>query len=474
MDKGLTIQEAGRRLRSGKISSQELTKQYLENIKKSDYNAYVSVNEEGALEDAEAADKAIKGGATHPLTGIPIAVKDVISTKGLRTTASSKILDNYIPPFDATVIKKLKKQYAIIIGKTNLDEFAMGSSTENSAYGPTLNPADKTRVPGGSSGGSAAATAGDLCVAALGSDTGGSIRQPASLCGIYGFKPTYGRVSRYGLLAMASSLDQIGPLTKTATDAKTLYQAISGYDETDSNSLKESPGKAKPVKGLRIGLPKEFFESEGLDDGVRRSVEKGIEMLKRLGCAVKEVSLPTSPFALAVYYIIMPVEVASNLSRYDGIKYGESVIGKAKTLQDVYLETRSRYFGEEAKRRIVLGTYVSSAGYYEAYYGKAQKARVAIREDFQRTFDDVDVIAGPTAPTPAFKFGEKSDDPLQMYLSDIYTVPVNLAGIPSISVPVEPVDGLPVGMQLSGRYDDDDTLLDLAVAYENYIGGNRG
>ncbi len=474
MDNGLTVKDAGRDLRSGKISSRELTKQYLVKIKESDLNAYVGLNEKGALWEAEVADKVIKRGDIHPLTGIPMAIKDVISTKGLRTTASSKILDNYIPPFDATVIKKLKGQNAVILGKTNLDEFAMGSSTENSAYSPTLNPVDKTRVPGGSSGGSAAAVAGDLCVTALGSDTGGSIRQPASLCGIYGFKPTYGRVSRYGLLAMASSLDQIGPLTKSAADAKTLYQAISGYDAMDSTSLKVSPQKARSIKGLRVGLPKEFFESDGLDDKVRRSVENGIDALKKLGCTVREVSLPTSSFALAVYYIIMPVEVASNLSRYDGIKYGESVIGHAKTLLDVYLETRSRYFGEEAKRRIVLGTYVSSAGYFDAYYGKAQKARDAIRADFQRTFSDVDVIAGPTSPTPAFKFGEKSDNPLQMYLSDIYTVPVNLAGIPSISVPVESVDGLPVGMQLSSRFDDDETLLNLAIAYENIIGGKNG
>jgi len=474
MSKGLTINKARDALRSRKTSAVELTRDSISNIKKSDLNAFVTVDEKGALAAAAAADQAIKNSHAQPLTGIPLAIKDVVSTKGLRTTASSKILDNYIPPFDATVIEKLKAQNAVILGKTNLDEFAMGSSTENSAYGSTLNPADKGRVPGGSSGGSAAAVAGDLCVAALGSDTGGSIRQPASLCGIYGFKPTYGRVSRNGLLAMASSLDQIGPLTKTAVDAKILFEAISGYDELDSTSHKKPPVKARPIEGLRVGLPIEYFESDGLDNSVRRSVEKGIDALKKTGCVVKEINLPASPFALAVYYIIMPVEVASNLSRFDGIKYGSSVMGYAKTLQDVYVKTRSKYFGAEAKRRIVLGTYVSSAGYYDAYYGQAQKAREAIKKEFERVFREVDVIAGPTSPTPAFKLGEKVNDPLQMYLSDIYTVPVNLAGIPSISVPVEPVDGLPVGMQLTGRFDDDATILDLAVAYENNIGGNRG
>lgn len=479
--RGLTIAEAARKLRQGEVSSVELTKDYLAKINRSDLNAFVTVDREGALAAAKQADILLQGQTgTQTLTGVPLAIKDVISTKGIRTTACSKILDNYTPPFDATVITKLKQKGAVILGKTNLDEFAMGSSTENSAYGPTLGPIDKKRVPGGSSGGSAAAVAADLCLAALGSDTGGSIRQPASFCGVTGFKPTYGRVSRYGLIAMASSLDQIGPLAKDALDAKILFEAIGGYDRLDATSLKDELPAAQKIQNLKIGLPKEFFQSRGLDEKVKRSVEEGVNFLEKLGCQIKDVSLPTSPFALAIYYLIMPVEVASNLARYDGIKYGLSSIEEARNLLAVYSKTRSKYFGSEPKRRIILGTYASSAGYYEAYYGQAEKARAALVQDFKKVFDQVDVVAGPTAPTPPFKFGEKTDDPLTMYLSDIYTVPVNLAGLPSISLPVlpvgrqvrqagvptRPVNNLPVGLQLTGPRDSDLTLLELAIGLE--------
>lgn len=470
----MTIVEAIKKLHQRELSSFELTKHYLEKIEKSPLNAFLTVDKE-ALRTANEADKILKTEQNlQPLTGIPLAIKDNISTADLRTTAASQILDNYIPPYEATVIKKLKAQKAIILGKTNLDEFAMGSSTENSAYGPTLNPIDNKRVPGGSSGGSAAAVASDLCLGALGSDTGGSIRQPASLCGIVGFKPTYGRVSRYGLLAMASSLDQIGPLAKTASDAKILFEAIEGHDEKDATSIKEPLPKAKEIKELTIGIPQEYFETDGLNKGVRGSVQEGIKALKELGCKTKEVSLLTSPYTLAVYYIIMPVEVASNLARYDGIKYGSSAMAKAKNLAEVYFGTRSQFFGKEAKRRLILGTYTSSAGYYEAYYGQAEKARFEVVRDFEMVFKEVDVIVGPTSPTTAFKIGEKTDDPLQMYLGDIYTVPVNLAGLPSISVPVKPAKGLPVGMQLTGPRDSDLTLLELAIAFENLQGDKSG
>lgn len=463
----MTIALAAKKLHQRKLSSVELTRECLKKIEKSLLNAFITVDSEGALEAAKEADKVLGTGQNvQLLTGIPLSIKDVISTAGLRTTAASKILDNYIPPFNATVIKKLKAQKAVILGKTNCDEFAMGSSTENSAFGPTLNPIDKTRVPGGSSGGSAVAVAGDLCLGSLGSDTGGSIRQPASFCGIVGFKPTYGRVSRFGLLAMASSLDQIGPLTKTAADAKTLFEAIAGYDKLDATSIKTELPHTKKVSELTIGLPKEYFESDGLDKGVRESVEEGIETLKKLGCKVKNVSLSTSPYALAIYYIIMPVEVSSNLARYDGIKYGMSTINKAKDLLEVYIQTRSSYFEAEAKRRIILGTYASSAGYYEAYYGQAEGARALLAQDFNRVFKEVDVIVGPTSPTVAFKLGEKTEDPLSMYLSDIYTVPVNLAGLPSISIPIEPARGLPVGMQLTGPRNSDLTILELAIEFE--------
>ena len=462
-----TIALAAGQLRAKKVSSVELTRRYLRRIAASKLNAFTTVDEKVALTSAKAADDLIANGEPAPLTGIPLAVKDVIITKGLRTTASSKILGNYIPPYDATVVAKLRAQKAVILGKTNLDEFAMGSSTENSAYGPTLNPLDLERVPGGSSGGSAAAVAGDLCLGSLGSDTGGSIRQPASLCGLYGFKPTYGRVSRYGLLAMASSLDQIGPLAKTAVDAKILFEAIAGHDKLDATSIAKPLPKAGDVRKLNIGIPKEYFESGGLSKSVRQSVEVGIERLKGLGCRTKSVSLPTSPHALAVYYLIMPVEAASNLARFDGIKYGASTIRRSKTLAEVYSKTRSQFFGGEVKRRIILGTYVSSAGYYDAFYKQAEKARVVITQDFERVFREVDVIVGPTAPTTAFKLGEKTDDPLAMYLSDIYTVPINLAGLPSISVPTGLVDGLPVGMQITGAKDADLTILNLAIAYDD-------
>jgi len=431
--------------------------------------AYITLTVEKAYDMAREAENAIFSGKKSLLTGIPIAVKDNICTKGILTTCASKILYNFYPPYESTVTSKLLNNKYILIGKTNMDEFAMGSSTENSGFHVTKNPWDLERVPGGSSGGSAAAVAADECIAALGSDTGGSIRQPASFCGVVGLKPTYGRVSRFGLVAFASSLDQIGPITKCVADAALLMNVISGHDPMDSTSAPIESSDfteylGKEVKGIKIGIPKEYF-IEGMDKEVEERIKDAIKELESLGCIPVEISLPHTEYAVATYYIIATSEASSNLARYDGVKYGLRVQGK--DLLEMYMKTRSRGFGTEVKRRIMLGTYSLSAGYYEAYYKKAQQVRTLIKNDFEKAFEKVDFIVTPTAPSPAFKIGEKIDDPLQMYLSDIFTISVNLAGVPAISIPCGFSEkGLPVGLQIIGKPFDEAGILQLAYAYE--------
>ena len=431
--------------------------------------AYITLTREEAHRMAEHAQDAIISHRTALLTGIPIAVKDNMCTRGIRTTCASKILDNFIPPYESTVTGKLKDQNYILTGKTNLDEFAMGSSTENSGFHTSRNPWDPERVPGGSSGGSAAAVAAGECIAALGSDTGGSIRQPASLCGVVGLKPTYGRVSRYGLVAFASSLDQIGPITKDVSDAAAMLTVISGHDPLDSTSAPvEAPDFAeslgKDIKGLRIGIPKECF-IEGIDKDVEQAVRAAIKKLESLGAKAVEVSLPNTGYAIATYYILATSEASSNLARYDGVKYGFRESGK--DLIEMYMNTRAKGFGPEVKRRIMLGTYALSSGYYDAYYKKAQQVRTLIKNDFDNAFKEVDAVITPTVPTPAFRIGEKAADPLQMYLSDIFTISVNLAGVPGISIPCGFTgDNLPVGLQIIGRHFDEATVLKIAFAYE--------
>lgn len=480
----ITIKKAAEMLKNGEVSSTDLTKYYLERIKKFNpkINAYICVLEKEALKQAEESDKryAISHKRLSEIDGVPIAIKDNMCMDGTKTTAGSKMLENFTAPYDATVISKLLKSGAVILGKTNMDEFAMGSSTETSHFGPTKNPWDTERVPGGSSGGSAAAVAGDLCVAALGSDTGGSIRQPASLCGINGLKPTYGTVSRYGLLAMASSLDQIGPMTKTAEDAEILYNIIKGYDEKDSTSVnvkdQRSNVKQNPnnkIENLKIGIPKEYF-SEGLDEDVKKVIEENIAKLKKEGVEFVDVSLPNAKYALSCYYIIMPVEVASNLARFDGIKYGYSAANNEKVISinllEGYINSRSEGFGEEVKRRIMLGTYASAAGYIDQFYAKAQKVRALVKKDFDDALEKCDFILGPVSPTTAFKLGEKTDDPLTMYLSDIYTIAINLAGVPAMSVPAGLSNDLPVGLQLIGKQFSDLEMLKLAQLIEKVRG----
>jgi aspartyl-tRNA(Asn)/glutamyl-tRNA(Gln) amidotransferase subunit A len=405
-----------------------------------------------------------------PLAGVPVAIKDVMVTRGVRTTAASKILENFIPPYDCTAVARLEAAGAVMLGKLNCDEFAMGSSTENSAYRPVRNPRDKTRVPGGSSGGSAAAVAAGMAVATLGSDTGGSIRQPASFCGVVGLKPTYGRVSRYGLIAFASSLDHIGPFANSVKDAALVLRTIAGHDPMDSTSA-DVPvpdyvaEMEKPVRGLRVGVAQEYFGS-GLDSDVKAAVAAAIQKLASLGCEIVPVSLPHTEYAIPAYYVVATAEASANLARYDGVRYGFRARG-ARTLGEMYRATRDGGFGMEVKRRIMLGTYALSAGYYDAYYLKAQKVRTLLTRDFDEAFTKVDVIAAPTAPTPAFKLGEKVDDPLAMYLADIYTVTANLAGIPGISVPCgESREGLPIGLQILGKHFDEATVLRVAAAYE--------
>ena len=463
----LTLEKASEKLQNNEISSLDLNKFYFERIHEINpkVNAYITLLENEALAAAKASDdRRSRKQSLSEYDGIPIAIKDNLVMEGILTTAGSKILENFKPSYNATVIKKLKDAGLVILGKTNLDEFAMGSSTETSNYGPTKNPWDLERVPGGSSGGSAAAVAADMCVAALGSDTGGSIRQPASFCGVVGLKPTYGAVSRYGLIAMASSLDQIGTMTKTAGDAEILFKLISGYDKNDATSLKEEvKNDNKDIKNLKVGVPREYF-TEGLEPEVKKVIEQAIEKVKNLGAEVQEISLPNSKYALSCYYIIMPVEVSSNLARFDGIKYGFS--SKADSLLNVYLNSRSEGFGDEAERRIILGAYGSSAGYIGKFYHKAQKVRALVKKDFDEAFQKVDFILGPVAPEIAFKVGEKTKDPLKMYLSDNYTIAINLAGLPAASIPAGMVDNLPVGLQIIGPQKSDFEILQLAKIFE--------
>lgn len=468
-----TIHQLHQRLSSGEISSVELTEAYLQRIEQTDpeVNAYITICRDAALADAAAADKRIAAGDIDLLTGIPLALKDIFNSEGLRTTCGSKILDNFVSPYDATTVARLKARGAVILGKLNMDEFAMGSSNENSAAGPVRNPWDGERVPGGSSGGSAAAVAARQAVATLGTDTGGSIRQPAAHCGVVGLKPTYGRVSRYGVIAYASSLDQVGPLARDVEDCATLLGAVAGYDPADSTSVdRPVPDYLATLKdgvnGKRIGLPREYF-IDGLDADVKCAVERAIETYRTLGAEIVDVSLPHTDYAVACYYLIATAEASSNLARYDGVRFGvrrdegEGLIG-------MYQQTRAAGFGEEVKRRIMLGTYALSSGYYDAYYLKAQKVRTLIRQDFLDAFESVDLLLTPVAPTPAFKIGEKVDDPLQMYLSDIFTIPVNLAGTCGLSLPCGlSADGLPIGLQLIGKPFAEDELLQAAWAFEN-------
>jgi len=470
----LTLFELHKQFKAGEVTATEIVRAYFLRLSQVEpkIKAFVTQTKEAAFAQAEDLDRKLKDWRkTQPLTGMPLAVKDNICTNGVPTTCSSRMLQNFVPPYDATVVAKLRAQEYILLGKTNLDEFAMGSSTENSAFGPSRNPWNVHCVPGGSSGGSAAAVAAEECVAALGSDTGGSIRQPAAFCGVVGLKPTYGRVSRYGLVAFASSLDQIGPITRNVFDAAFLLQAIAGHDPMDSTSVdRPVPDYMKAlqkrdVKSLRVGVPVEFF-TEGLDPEVEQAVRAAIDELKHLGAEIKEIRLPRTDAAVAVYYVIATAEASSNLARFDGVKFGLRA-KETKDLLELYMKTRQEGFGPEVKRRIMLGTYVLSAGYYDAYYGKAQAVRTLVCQDFSAAFKDVDVIVTPATPTPAFKLGEKSENPLQMYLSDIFTISVNLAGLPAIALPCGfSKAGLPIGLQLIGRAFEEETVLRAAHAYE--------
>jgi len=468
----LTIHEAHALLKDKKISSVELTRAILKHLESVDskVRACIRVTAGTALESAAAADKAIAAVKSNPLTGVPVIIKDNMCTKGVTTTCGSKMLENFIPPYDAHVIEKLKSANAVMVGKANMDEFAMGSSTENSAFFTTHNPWKLDCVPGGSSGGSAASVAADETIYALGSDTGGSIRQPAGFCGVVGLKPTYGRVSRFGLVAFASSLDQIGPITKDVTDCAIVLNAIAGHDKRDSTTVPlQVPDYTKAlksgIKGLRVGVPREYLV-EGMQAEVRQAMEAAIKELEKLGATVDlNVSLPNTKYGLAAYYILAPSEASANLARYDGVKYGYSY-RDTTNMWEAMEKTRQFGFGAEVKRRIMLGTYALSAGYYDAYYLKAQKVRTLIRQDFDKAFDSYDVLVTPTSPTVAFKIGERSDDPVQMYLSDVCTLPINIAGVPGISIPAGFVDGLPVGLQLIGKHFAEEILLRAAYAYE--------
>ncbi len=468
----LTIEAAANLLARRELSAEELTRSVLERVDAVEprVEAYLTVDAPGALAQAREADRRLAAGDAGPLTGIPLSLKDVLCTRGLRTTCGSRILENFVPPYDATVVERLRRAGAVLVGKTNMDEFAMGSSTENSAFKPTRNPWDTRRIPGGSSGGAAAAVAADMCLGALGSDTGGSIRQPASHCGVVGLKPTYGRVSRFGLVAFASSLDQIGPLGKSVADCARILAAIAGHDPRDATSVPETvpdyqAALTGDLHGLRIGIP-DFAAIGGLDPAVARSVAAAIGTLESLGARQVPVSLPHTAYAVATYYIIAPSEACSNLARYDGVRFGARAGGQTDLLE-MYRATRSKGFGEEVQRRILLGTYALSAGYYDAYYRKASQVRTLIVEDFKRAFAACDVLVSPVAPTPAFPIGAKADDPLTMYLSDIFTIPANLAGIPGLAVPCGFADdGLPVGLQIQARHFNEETLLRVGHAFE--------
>ncbi len=467
----LTLVELGKMIHKGEVRPHEILIDIFNRIQEVEgkVKSFITLTIEKAYEMAKDAENTIFTGKKNIATGIPIAIKDNICTKGILTTCASKILYNFYPPYESTVTEKLLKEKYVLVGKTNMDEFAMGSSTENSGFHITRNPWNLERVPGGSSGGSAAAVAADECIAALGSDTGGSIRQPASFCGVVGLKPTYGRVSRFGLVAFASSLDQIGPLTKCVADSALLMNVIAGYTHMDSTSVPIKPADfteklGKEIKNFKIGIPKEYF-IKGMDKEVEERVNEAIKHLESLGCIPIEISLPHTEYAVATYYIIATSEASSNLARYDGVKYGLRVEGK--DLLDMYMKTRSKGFGAEVKRRIMLGTYCLSAGYYDAYYKKAQQVRTLIKNDFEKAFKEVDFIVTPTVPSTAFKIGEKIDDPLQMYLSDIFTISVNLGGLPAISIPCGfNKDGLPVGLQIIGKPFNESEILQLAFAYE--------
>ena len=469
----MTIHQLHDLLVKRETTSKEITEAFYRRIRGIDdqIKAYLILTEEAALRQAERVDRKISAGEEiGDLAGIPLGLKDILCTKGVRTTCGSRILEGYVPFYDATVVQKLKEKEAVFLGKLNMDEFAMGSSTENSAYQITHNPWDLSRIPGGSSGGSAASVAAHECAAALGTDTGGSIRQPASCCGVVGLKPTYGRVSRYGLVAFASSLDQVGPFAKDVEDCAIMMNAISGYDPRDSTSVYlEVPDYKQSlridVKGLRIGIPNEYF-IEGMDPDVEKAITGAIDHFKRLGAEVQRISLPHTEYAVAVYYIICTAEASSNLARYDGVKYGHRS-REFKDLMELYTLSRAEGFGPEVKRRIILGTYVLSAGYYDAYYRKASQVRTLMKTDFDEAFQKVDVVLTPTAPTPAFRIGEKVEDPLQMYLSDVFTIPVNLAGIPAITIPCGfSSEGLPIGLQIMGKHFDEGKLLRVAYTFE--------
>ncbi|HGG58639.1 MAG TPA: Asp-tRNA(Asn)/Glu-tRNA(Gln) amidotransferase subunit GatA [Gammaproteobacteria bacterium] len=473
-----SLAELARGLAGGEFSSVELTTHFLDRIERFDerLNAFITVTGEQALAAARRADERRSQGEAGPLTGVPLAQKDIFNTRDIRTSCGSRMLDNFLAPFNATVVEKLDAAGAVMLGKTNMDEFAMGSSNETSYYGPVRNPWDTERVPGGSSGGSAAAVAARLAPAATGTDTGGSIRQPASLCGITGLKPTYGRVSRWGMIAFASSLDQAGPMAASAEDCALLLNQMAGFDERDSTSVERevedyAAGLEGSLEGVRIGLPREFF-AEGLSAGVEQSVRDALKQFEAMGARLVDISLPNSALSAPAYYVVAPAECSSNLSRMDGVRFGYRC-ENPRDLEDLYKRSRGEGFGDEVKRRILIGTYALSAGYYDAYYLKAQKIRRLISQDFAEAFQQVDVIMGPTAPDTAFRIGEKTDDPLSMYLSDVYTIAVNLAGLPGMSIPVAPADGLPVGLQLIGDYWTEARLLNLAHRYQQQTDWHR-
>ena len=471
-----SLKQLGAMLQAKQISSVEMTSEFLKRIKQHnpDINAYITLDDDKSLAQAAMADQRLAQGNAEPLTGIPIAQKDIFVAKGWRTTCGSKMLENFVGPYDAGVIERFDAAGAINLGKTNMDEFAMGSSNETSYFGPVQNPWDKARVPGGSSGGSAAAVAARLCAAATGTDTGGSIRQPAALCGLSGLKPTYGLVSRYGMIAFASSLDQAGPMAKSCEDMALMMNIMTGFDSRDSTSLERDQEDYtrdlnKPLAGLKIGLPKEYF-AEGLDGAVGTVVQAAIDQYRKLGATMIDISLPNTMLSIPVYYVLAPAEASSNLSRYDGVRYGHRA-AKYTDLMDMYCKSRAEGFGAEVKRRILIGTYVLSAGYYDAYYLKAQQIRRLIAQDFTEAFKQCDIIMGPTAPSTAFKAGEKADDPVSMYLQDVYTIAVNLAGLPGMSIPAgfaqsEDQTALPVGLQIIGNYFDEARMLNVGHAYQ--------